>query len=419
MPVAPTNYAETYFPYKTPTRILGEPTYKGLKTLKTELTANASSVDCDLGGGDHGYLGLVLSDADYGALTGHAFVPPAFPGPLAIPPGLDAVQAAQAVEHHRESQLNYKECKDVEKALQRHILTSMERKYLRPLINEDTGLLHDDIPVILDYLFDNYGTVTPEEVKEEEKTVEDINFSPADPMITIYNPIEKLAKLAIQAGMPYSAEQKVNLGLTIIRKTRDFEKGQQEWNDLAPHLKDWAHFKTHFHNAQRDLKRIRGPSMQQAGFVQANHLAEELRTALNSNQIEVMNMLAKLEQKDDTTTPSTVSETLSLSQISEESANLVQTPNFTERLVQLMEKMESTMQAISEQHNQRGGTKRGSGTTQKTPDNASFHRKKTSKYCWTHGACDHTGEECNNRAPGHKASATKENKMGGSKAFCT
>ena len=56
------DYAATYFPYKTPTPINGEPTYKSLKRLKNELRANASSVDTDLGGGDHGYLVLVLTD---------------------------------------------------------------------------------------------------------------------------------------------------------------------------------------------------------------------------------------------------------------------------------------------------------------------------------------------------------------------
>ena len=45
------DYAALYFKYKIPTGINGEPTYTSLKRLKTELRANASSVDKDLGGG--------------------------------------------------------------------------------------------------------------------------------------------------------------------------------------------------------------------------------------------------------------------------------------------------------------------------------------------------------------------------------
>ena len=45
------DYVSTYFPHKTPTMVRDEPTYKDLKRIKTELRANASSVDSDLGGG--------------------------------------------------------------------------------------------------------------------------------------------------------------------------------------------------------------------------------------------------------------------------------------------------------------------------------------------------------------------------------
>ena len=64
------DYANTYFRYRNPTKIIGEPTYKTLKKLKLELRANASSVDSNLGGGNHGYLGLVLTNAEYAAVPG-------------------------------------------------------------------------------------------------------------------------------------------------------------------------------------------------------------------------------------------------------------------------------------------------------------------------------------------------------------
>lgn len=59
------DYASNYFPYPTPTKIEGKPINATLKVLEGELHANASSVDSDLGGGDHGYLGLVMKDAEY------------------------------------------------------------------------------------------------------------------------------------------------------------------------------------------------------------------------------------------------------------------------------------------------------------------------------------------------------------------
>ena len=87
------DYATLYFKYKTPSPINGEPTYKSLKRLKMELRADASSVDTDLGGGNHGYLGLVLSDAEYTRInpTPPQFRAPNFSGALVIDPAFTAI----------------------------------------------------------------------------------------------------------------------------------------------------------------------------------------------------------------------------------------------------------------------------------------------------------------------------------------
>ena len=91
----------TQFKYKSPTPIRGPPTHKALKRLQTELQANASSIECELGGGDHGYLGLVLDDAEYASVPGTVpFVPPGYPPVLNIPAGATAVEALQLREDH-------------------------------------------------------------------------------------------------------------------------------------------------------------------------------------------------------------------------------------------------------------------------------------------------------------------------------
>jgi hypothetical protein len=63
---------DTYFQHKLLTRIHGKPTYESLQNGLTELKANASSVPSTLGGGHHGHLGLLLSEARYTALANTA-----------------------------------------------------------------------------------------------------------------------------------------------------------------------------------------------------------------------------------------------------------------------------------------------------------------------------------------------------------
>ena len=103
MTIGTIDYASSYFKYKTPKTIRGVPTHKALKRLKTELQANASSVETDLGGGDHGYLGLVLTDAEYASVPHtQPFVAPNHPNPLVIPPNATAIEAIQLKENHSE-----------------------------------------------------------------------------------------------------------------------------------------------------------------------------------------------------------------------------------------------------------------------------------------------------------------------------
>ena len=75
------------------------------------------------------------------------------------------MQAVQERESHNENVALYRECKNVEKALLRHIQTAVEEKYIEFLVDKDTGLIEDDVPTVLQYLFSNYGKVVLEEVK--------------------------------------------------------------------------------------------------------------------------------------------------------------------------------------------------------------------------------------------------------------
>ena len=115
------DYAALYFKFKTPTPIIGAPTHKTLKQLKQELRANGSSVESDLGDGDHGYLGLVLDDVKYATVSQTAFVAPNYPAALTVPNGTGQVAALNLRKQHKEDKRVYLECKNVEKSLQRHI----------------------------------------------------------------------------------------------------------------------------------------------------------------------------------------------------------------------------------------------------------------------------------------------------------
>ena len=53
-----------------------------------------------------------------------------------------------------------------------------------------------------------------------------------------------------------------------------------------------------------------------------------------------------------------------------------------------------------------------------TGADGNYIRFDTSKYCWSHGACNHDGKNCKKQKEGHKDTATFTNQMNGNTDFC-
>ena len=128
-------------------------------------------------------------------------------------------------------------------------------------------------------------------MKQKEAEVLNISFNTADLMVLIYWPIEQLQKFIISADIPYFDAQQLEFILTLIRSTRDFEKGLSDWNRKVQLDKTWLNFKTHFKDTQTELKDIRRPTMQQSGFHHINMLAEQLRATIDTQGTDILAML--------------------------------------------------------------------------------------------------------------------------------
>ena len=148
------------------------------------------------------------------------------------------------------------------------------------------------------------------------------SFAASDPLPIIWNPIERLCKFAQKAQNPYSDVQKIDFGLQLIRNTRDFEQALDRWEEKTDANKTWTNLKTHFAKEQKKLKKIRGPTMMQVGFANANHIANTIREEMQSSNTELLNLLSSMNNENpppatDATTYTTPSD------LTEEQANLM------------------------------------------------------------------------------------------------
>ena len=125
-----------------------------------------------MGGGNHGYLALVLIDEQYVQIPNtESFVAPSYPLPLIISSIVTLIEVLELKERHVKRKRLYVEYKNVEKALLRHIQEAIKDKYIASLVYEYTNLLNDDIPAVIRYLLYNYRKVRSKEVAEKEQEV--------------------------------------------------------------------------------------------------------------------------------------------------------------------------------------------------------------------------------------------------------
>ena len=103
-----------------------------------------------------------------------------------------------------------------------------------------------------------------------------LSQQPSDLLVLLTRPLDQLKKLAVQANMPCTESQILEKDSQLIRNASDFEYALTQWEDKNPADKTWANFKTHFHDHQLKLKKVRGPTMQQAGYHDTNVLASRI-----------------------------------------------------------------------------------------------------------------------------------------------
>ena len=132
------------FPNATLPTIHGEPTYETINDIVQHMYANAATVSCPLGGGQHGHIGLIMKPALYQTLSEAAFVRPLDPGPLPVyNPNIryTAADRESIAADHKENRRIFETCNNVDTALKRQLIEAVDEVYLEEQRNRYTGYL--------------------------------------------------------------------------------------------------------------------------------------------------------------------------------------------------------------------------------------------------------------------------------------
>ena len=129
-----------------------------------------------------------------------------------------------------------------------------------------------------------------------------LSQQPSDLLVLLTRPLDQLKKLAVQANMPCTESKILEKGLQLIRNASDFEYALTQWEDKNPADKTWANFKTHFHDHQVKLKKVRGPTMQQGRHHHTNVLVSRISQDMDEKSQERDNNIIAMLQSSLTRT---------------------------------------------------------------------------------------------------------------------
>jgi len=413
---------DTYFQHKLLSKLPGHPSYESLRTLETELKANAGSVPSTAGGGNHGHLGLILSPLRYATLAGTIpWVSPANPGPFVppVPPG-----TAAQIEAARDAWLNdnqaFQLCQATEKALVAQIVEALDPIYIRALLNRVTGQYATDMRAVMTHLFSTYGKITPQQVSTKQQAALVLQFDITQPVDTVFNTVEDLAELAEHATSPMTEQQQIDMAYVILAREPILQQDIRLWNRRPVAERTWPNLVTHFREAQSDLSAL--PVAADMYRQQPGHQA-------NSASAIADLVAQRLWDSMPEEAPVIEPPTAPVEQANAAHTREPATPSREAALLEQMEAMMALMRTATNNDNNNNNSRNRSSSNNRGRGRQSDRgndggrgnnptRSGPRKYCWSHGCCAHSGTECNTTLPGHQTAATFTNMMNGSKTGC-
>jgi hypothetical protein len=239
------------------TKIINEPDYDSLKTLQSEINANAIGIPSIRGGGAHGHLALVLPSTTLLILTNNvAFEPPEHPG--SEPDHTEKQNGNEYTETNRAflaDTLEYNKYLHVEQALKMQLLTAVDPIYIEILRDPILAFARVTCLKLLEHLTETYGAITFDQLEENMNNLDRL-WDPAEPMETVWTTVRKCQLFAAEGKDPITDATVVRKTLNMLTNTGVFAEGIRDWRKLPPTEWTWKKFIQHFTLANKERQRL-------------------------------------------------------------------------------------------------------------------------------------------------------------------
>jgi hypothetical protein len=361
------------------------PTYLSLQATRKALGALASEIPTTRGGGDSGYMGIVLPAPIYALLNpGHPFILPPNPGQEPVIPANPTAAVISAIERtHREALRQYQEYNSLHSALKRKLIAAVHPSFLQAVAHEQWMFTRVTLREMFQHLFDTYAHLDGIQIHANRKRLHN-PWDPSSRFEDLVSHLQNVQELAADANRPIPNSDLIDAAFAILTDCGLYDDACSTW-ELRPAVEQtWPNLKAHFIAAQTILHRRRSRSTSNSGYT-ANAATAELEALVGQLVVNNENYMATARQE-----------------YASFAANNQQRPSDDySRLFQELQNMKTELATYK----------------QATHRPAARTLEKHDGYCWTHGfkvSKFHNSATCKHPATGHKTDATKHNMLGGS-----
>ena len=138
---------------------------------------------------------------------------------------------------------------------------------------------------ILDFLYNNYGSINPQQINNKTTIVKSTTYNLAQPINLIFNSINDPVEYALAADSELTQSQTINLALVILHEQQMFKYDIRAWKLTTPAYKNWKHFKNNFWEAYLELRET-GGTIDELGLQNANAIVYQIMVRLQIDEYE-------------------------------------------------------------------------------------------------------------------------------------
>jgi hypothetical protein len=273
------------------TKIDGQPTEEDLNLLVKELSNALGSIATTNGGGEHGYVGLIVEEAEYITFSNgnERFVVPTNPGAYPATVDADAVIREQQIAEHKAKIVEYETFLGVQNFCRRQIVKSVDHEWIAEIESETMGFNHKSPKELIAHLRGVGGTLDHMDVTELTANLQK-DWDGIEAPAAHFARGDRYERQLEKAGQSKNPTLRLAFGLATFQKSGEFEASLRQWDEKSTTQKTFANFRVFI---QKEFAKHHKQNRSTAKSV-GHGITNNVITDEQANQIETLEAQAMI-----------------------------------------------------------------------------------------------------------------------------